>query len=75
MILDPPFMFRTMNKSKLGANIARYTVLKDFNELETLYKGIIKEAHRVLKNKGLLIFKCQDYTNSKTTMTHCLTYQ
>jgi DNA modification methylase len=43
-------------------------------DLQALYKGILKEAHRVLGNKGVLIFKCQDYTDSSSTMTHALVY-
>jgi ubiquinone/menaquinone biosynthesis C-methylase UbiE len=41
-----------------------------FESLERTYKALLKEASRVLKNKGLLIFKCQDFTDSKTIMTH-----
>ena len=42
-----------------------------FEELEKHYIGTLKEAYRILKNKGILIFKCQDFTDSKTTLTHC----
>lgn len=75
MILDPPFMFGTHGQTKNNVINKRYTMFDDFEELEKCYKGILKESYRVLDKKGLLIFKCQDYTDSKTTMTHCLVYQ
>ena len=46
----------------------------NFNDLKTCYIGILREAYRVLKRNGILIFKCQDYTDGKTTMTHCLVW-
>jgi len=70
MILDPPFMFGIHGKTKSYYSSATHGIFKDFIELEDLYKGILKEAHRVLQKKGILIFKCQDYTDSKTTMVH-----
>jgi len=75
MILDPPFMFGIHGKSANYYSSKTHGIFKDFQELEELYKSILKEAYRVLKKKGLLIFKCQDYTDSKTTMTHCLVWQ
>jgi len=74
MILDPPFCFGIHGKTKDNISARRFTILKDYNELQSLYQGILKESYRVLKNRGVLIFKCQDYTDSKTTMTHCLVY-
>lgn len=75
MILDPPFMFGTHGQTKNNVINKRYTMFDNFTELENCYKSIIKEAYRVLEKNGLLIFKCQDYTDSKTTMTHCLVWQ
>lgn len=75
MILDPPFMFGTHGQTKNNVINKRYTMFDTYAELENCYKGIIEEAHRVLDKKGILIFKCQDYTDSKTTMVHCLVYQ
>ena len=45
-----------------------------FDELYICYEDILKEAFRVLKNNGILVFKCQDYTDSKTTLTHCFVH-
>lgn len=75
IILDPPFLFGLHGKTKYYYSSKTHTIFSDFDELEKCYKNILKEAKRVLKSKGLLIFKCQDYTDSKTTMTHALVYQ
>lgn len=74
IILDPPFLFGIHGKAKEYYSSRTHTIFNDFQELENCYKGILKEAHRVLNKKGVLFFKCQDYTDSKTTMTHCLVY-
>ena len=74
IILDPPFLFGIHGKTREYYSSRTHTIFKDFSELETLYQAILKEAYRLLKKKGILIFKCQDYTDSKTTMTHSLVY-
>jgi len=74
MILDPLFLFGIHGKVKEYYTSSTMGVYKDFAELESEYRGLLKEAKRVLKPKGILIFKCQDYTDSKTTMTHALVY-
>ena len=75
IILDPPFMFGIHGKTKDYYSSMTHGIFKDFNELENLYRGIIKEAYRLLKKGGCLVFKCQDYTDNKTTMTHCLVWK
>ena len=76
MILDPPFLFEKRNREQKNYVSQTHTMFHNgFEELEECYKGILKEAHRVLKNKGILIFKCQDYTDAKTTMTHCYVWE
>ena len=75
LILDPPFMFGIHGKTEKYYSSATHGIFKSFAELEQLYREIIKEANRLLKNKGICIFKCQDYTDSKTTMVHCLVWQ
>lgn len=71
MILDPPFMFGNHGTQKQYYSSRTHGILKDFSALEQLYTNILKEAHRVLKRGGTLIYKCQDYTDSKTTLVHC----
>lgn len=75
MILDPPFLFGIHGKADKYYSARTHTIFQNYNELELCYRGILKEAHRILKRNGLLIFKCQDYTDSKTTMTHCKVYE
>lgn len=74
IILDPPFMIGNRPSQKEYYSSKTHTIMKDFAEMEVLYRGIIKEAHRILQKNGILFFKCQDYTDSKTTMTHALVY-
>ena len=69
-ILDPPFLIGNRPSQKKYYSAKTHTMYKDFDTLKISYKGILKEAYRILKNKGILVFKCQDYTDSKTTMTH-----
>lgn len=68
IILDPPFLFGVHGQTTNYYSSKTHTIFKDFGELETCYKGILREAYRVLQKGGKLIFKCQDYTDSKTTM-------
>lgn len=75
IMLDPPFLFGVHGKTKNYYSAKTHTIFKDWTELENCYKGILTNAYRVLKRNGLLIFKCQDYTDSKTTMTHCYVWQ
>lgn len=75
IILDPPFMFGRHGKTDGNRCRIRYTMFDNYQQLETCYKGILAEAYRILKKNGICIFKCQDYTDSKTTMTHCLVWQ
>lgn len=74
MILDPPFMFGIHGKAVEYYSSSTHGIFKDFAELLDTYKQLIKEANRVLKKGGILIFKCQDYTDHKTTMVHCIVY-
>tara|TARA_R110002020_G_scaffold291708_2_gene507072 strand:- start:1226 stop:1858 length:633 start_codon:yes stop_codon:yes gene_type:complete len=72
MMFDPPFMFEKRNRENTNIMNKRFSMYHNgFNELEKHYKGTLKEAYRIIKNNGCLIFKCQDFTDSKTTLTHC----
>uniref|UniRef100_A0A6M3IR06 Putative methyltransferase n=1 Tax=viral metagenome TaxID=1070528 RepID=A0A6M3IR06_9ZZZZ len=75
MILDPPFMFGGHGKQGKYYSSKTHGILKGYTGMETLYKDIIAEAYRVLSRKGILIFKTQDFTDSKTTFTHCLVWE
>jgi hypothetical protein len=82
IIFDPPMMFGAHGTNNPNNKIARgysdpttlnnrFTQLASFDELQAMYTGALDEFARILKPKGLLVFKCQDFTDSKTTMTHC----
>lgn len=73
IILDPPFMFGGHGKQSSFYSSRTHGIMS-WVELKELYIGVLKEAYRLLKKNGILIFKCQDYTDSKTTMTHSLVY-
>lgn len=76
LVFDPPFMFNphgTALRKNAAAN--RFRMFKTWDDLERTYKGALAEFWRILKQKGIVAFKCQDYTDNQTVMTHCLVYQ
>ena len=67
MILDPPFLATTGKSLSEGTgNIInrRFGVYPDEKSLHRCYRDMLKEAHRVLRPGGILIFKCQDKVSS-----------
>lgn len=76
MMFDPPFLATTgksLEKND-GHNIInkRFGVYPSEQELHQFYIDTLKECHRVLNDKGILIFKCQDKVSSgKQYMSHC----
>ena len=78
LILDPPFLATTGKSlvTSLGNIISRrFSVCKSEQELSQLYQDAIKEAYRVLADRGVLVFKCQDKVSSgKQYMMHCHVY-
>lgn len=75
MMFDPPFL-ATIGKSlkESGDNNIinkRFGVYPSETELHQFYVDSLKEAHRVLRPNGILIFKCQDKVSSgKQYMSH-----
>lgn len=67
MMFDPPFL-ATKGKSLLGNTgnhiNRRFGVYPDEHALHLFYRDALREAHRVLNDGGILIFKCQDKTSS-----------
>jgi len=76
IVFDPPFMY-SPHGTALTKNAAagRFTMFKSWEELERTYKGALNEFYRVLRPGGIVAFKTQDYTDSKTTLTHCHVWQ
>ena len=75
MMFDPPFLATTGDslKSVDGNNKInkRFGVYPSETELHRFYVDSLTEAHRVLKENGILIFKCQDKVSSgKQYMSH-----
>jgi hypothetical protein len=74
-VVDLPFMFNphgtALRHSKAGG---RYTMFRTWGDLEHTYQGALDELARVLRPKGIVAFKSQDYTDNRTTMTHCLVH-
>ncbi len=76
IMFDPPFVISGENYDELseGSGIIskRFTAFKDFEEIKIMYSGSLKEFHRILKEDGIVIFKCQDIVSSaKNHFTHC----
>lgn len=57
VVFDPPFITHAGKNSKIGNRFSSY---KNYNELIQNYQNGIKEAYRVLANRGICIMKCQD---------------
>lgn len=70
IIIDPPFMFGIHGKSDNFYSSKTHGIYPDFSELEDSYIGFLRNAFIQLDKKGICIFKCQDYTDGKTTLTH-----
>lgn len=74
-IFDPPFLATTGKSLNLNDNNniinKRFGVYPTEKELHKFYVDSMKEAYRVLKPNGILIFKCQDKVSSgKQYMSH-----
>ncbi len=69
VMFDPPFLMSSPSKNKKdndNSNLIhkRFSSFKSPKSLWGFYSNSLKEFHRVLKPKGVLIFKCQDSVNS-----------
>jgi len=74
VVFDPPFLTyvragREGNGKMIMAR--RFAGYWTYKELEQHYRATLKECARVLKKKGVLVFKCQDIIhNHKMHCTH-----
>jgi hypothetical protein len=64
IMFDPPFVMEGehSNEAQNGSCITgkRFSSFRNFEELKEMYSLSLKEFSRVLYNKGIVIFKCQD---------------
>lgn len=80
MMFDPPFL-ATTGKSLVEDNSSniiskRFGVYPTEHSLHQFYVDSMKEAYRVIKDGGILIFKCQDKISSgKQYMSHCFIFE
>ncbi len=74
IIFDPPFLTYVRSGRKGNGSMImskRFSGYWKYDELEDHYRETISEAHRVLKTKGIFVFKCQDIIhNHKMHCTH-----
>jgi hypothetical protein len=74
IVFDPPFMFRPHGQAKNNIMAKRFMMFDSWAELESMYKKSLEQFYIVLKKGGIVAFKCQDYTDSRTTLTHCFVH-
>ena len=72
LVFDPPFLTYIKKGREHNSIMAkRFAGYWRYEELETHYKGTLKEARRVLKKDGVMVFKCQDIIhNHRMHCTH-----
>ena len=70
IIIDPPFMFGVHGKTSDYYSSKTHGIYESFSDLEDSYIGFLRNAYLNTKRGDKVIFKCQDYTDNKTIMTH-----
>jgi len=72
---DPPFLVTGTTEDYIENDVMskRFSSFKNFNSLKFVYYESLREFYRILKQDGIVIFKCQDVLNSnKNYFTHCV---
>ena len=80
IMFDPPFLATTgkslQNNDRNNIINKRFGVFKNEIELHSFYQKSLLEFYRIIKNNGILIFKCQDKVSSgKQYFSHCFIYE
>jgi len=72
VVFDPPFLTYIKQAREHGSVMAkRFGGYWRYEELADHYQQTLIEAHRILTDKGILVFKCQDIVhNHKLHPTH-----
>ena len=79
IIFDPPHLATKGPSIDTGSNsnlmVKRFGFYPSEEELHQLYQDALVEFYRVLKNNGVVLFKCMDKVSSgKQYMSHCFIY-
>lgn len=74
LVFDPPFLTYVRQKRDGNGNMLmakRFSGYWRYDELEAHYTASLKEASRVLRKGGIMVFKCQDIIhNHRMHCTH-----
>lgn len=71
IMFDPPFVAGSRKDGKPGIIKERFGYYKTTPDLWEMYGGALKEFYRILRARGVLIFKCQDcIDSSKQYLSH-----
>ena len=74
VVFDPPFLTYVRDKRQGNGNMVmakRFSGYWRYDELEAHYKSSLREFNRVLRKKGVVVFKCQDIIhNHKMHASH-----
>lgn len=72
VVFDPPFLTYIKKGREHNSIMAkRFSGYWSYKELTGHYLNTIQECHRILKKKGIFVFKCQDIIhNHKMHCTH-----
>ncbi len=72
VMFDPPFLpGKTKENEATSIMLSRFSGFHSVSDVWEFYSGALKEIYRVLATKGILIFKCQDTSNS---LRQCLSH-
>lgn len=71
IIFDPPFLATGVKGGNTGTMACKYSWFENMETLHAFYEGSLKEFHRLLLPRGILIFKCMDIVSgSRNYFTH-----
>lgn len=77
IMFDPPFLVGNVGQCQNAKMSKRFSLFKTREELLTFYKNSLIEFYRILKYKGIVIFKNQDVicTDGYQFFTHVYIHQ
>jgi hypothetical protein len=75
IMIDPPFMIANRPSQKKFYSSGTHGYYESFDDLENSYVGFLRNAYIRLDKNGICIFKCQDFTDTKTILTHAYVWK